>query len=79
MAGGAATNVVQWKMWRLVTTKRIRDFVGITLGAAILSHETFMVPTAEPLLLATGLGCIAGTYALKADEKARAARREENE
>lgn len=58
-------------MWRQLTLKSIRTLVGIVVGAAILLHETFLVAQAQPFLLLTGLACLAGTFALAADESRR--------
>jgi hypothetical protein len=58
-------------VWQVMTIKAFRTLVGICVGASILLHETFLVAEAEPFLLLTGLACLAGTFALSADESRR--------
>lgn len=55
-------------MWDRVTIASLRSVVGILLGAAILSKEAFIDSEPNVYLLLTGLACIAGTFALLADE-----------
>lgn len=60
--------MVQWTVWKM-NLRQLRTTVGICVGSAILLHETFLVAVAQPVLLLTGLACLAGTFALNADER----------
>lgn len=62
--------MVQWTLWRM-SIKTLRTVLGLVIGSLILLHETFLVAEAQPFLLLTGLACLAGTFALSADESRR--------
>jgi hypothetical protein len=60
--------VVQWTVWDRITIASLRSGIGIFLGSAILGKEAFIDSEPNVYLLLTGLACLAGTFALLADE-----------
>jgi hypothetical protein len=58
--------MVQWSMWTRLTP---RDIVGLALGSVLLLHETLLAARPRELIVIAALACLAGTFALRADER----------
>lgn len=56
-------------MWLEKHIRLIRDLLGLSLGSVIAINETILSPPPNEFALLFALACLAGTFALRQDEK----------
>lgn len=63
--------MLDWGVWKHLTTKSIRTALGFVLGTAVAVNEFFIRATPREIAVLFSLALLSGTFALLADERKR--------